>query len=172
MAKTPVRLTLTLGSQKLAPVHTALLTYVIFYICTMNFPFISLTVRRNGRFCLLFLLLLLGSAYNAFSQKGIEKNGTTFRIQKAGNTYTSETVIQTLENADLRFHRFRAKSNVLVLDDFTEIEILSAETLSANGVAVEVSQYREAYPAMYETPVFRINKYILLEQRTTRTPDK
>lgn len=138
----------------------------------MNFPSSTLPFTPKGTKRIFLMLLLIGMAHGAFCQKGIEKNGLSFRIQKVGNTYTPETVIQTFENADLRFHRFQSASNVLVLDDFTEVEIRSAETLLAQGYPVEVANFRTAYPATYQTPVFRINRYILLEQRITRSPDK
>lgn len=136
-------------------------------------PLDALAVPRIGLFRFLLLVLFLGAGHVAFSQQKVtEKNGITFRIQKPGNTYTEETVIQTLEHADLRFHRFRNASNVLLLDDFTEIEILSAETLAAAGYAVDAPGYRTAYPPGYQKPTFGIKKYILLEPRTTKTSDK
>lgn len=138
----------------------------------MSSPFNTLTVQKNGLFCILLLTMLLCTGQLAFSQKVAEKNGLTFRIQKAGNTYAPETVIQTLEAADLRFHRFQSAPNVLVLDDFTEIEILPAESLAAAGLAINPTGYRKAYPDAYAPSTFRIHKYILLEHRPSRSPDK
>lgn len=136
-------------------------------------PLDSLAVPKTGLFRCIVLTVLLGMGHWAFCQQKVtEKNGHTFRIQKPGNTYTEETVIQTLETADLRFHRFQNVSNVLLPDDFTEVELLSAETLAAAGYATDVSTFRKAYPPGYQKPVFSIKNYILLEPRITQNSDK
>lgn len=108
-----------------------------------------------------------------FSQKVAEKNQQTFKIVKLGAVYSEQTVIKTFEAANLSFHRFQTMSNIILLDDNTEVEIFPASTLVQSGVIADVSSYSTGYPSKYLKSTFSIAKgTILIEQRPTINSDK
>lgn len=121
-----------------------------------------------------FVLTLCASALFlvSFSQKVAEKNGQTFAIQKAGSTYSPETIIKTFESANLQFHRFQTESNVILLDDGTEVVVFSAQKLQQLSLVTDISSFGVSYPGGYKKSTFSIKNNILLEARPNGGPRK
>ena len=118
-------------------------------------------------------VFILSSSFSAFSQAFFEKNGETFQVLKNGSKYSAESVIQTFESAKLTFHRFATVSNIIMLDDGTEVELFSATRLTENGIISNPSSYAKGYPEGYQKSVFGIAKgTILTEQRPTINAEK
>lgn len=123
------------------------------------------------RFMLVILMCSIGTV--AFSQKVAERNLETFKIVKTGSKYSEESLVKTFETAQLRFHRFQNESNIILLDDGSEIEIFPASKLATMGLITDPQSYSKAYPEKYMKSTFSIAKgTILIEQRPTITSDK
>lgn len=107
----------------------------------------SFSIVRFG--WIVFFGLMSKSLYSQTSNSG-------FEIVRLGQKYSADQLGESLQTANLKYHRFQESDNTIRFDDGAQILLFSAKKMEELNIPTSTVYYQTGYPQNYTVPLFSI----------------